>query len=71
VQIRRRHLVSLGKKHKLHIVDEIEDGVVHLFCLQQMYEESVEENVPLTLDERDRICKRCMARAQRILTGRY
>jgi len=70
VRIRRRHLVSKGKKLKLHIVEEVEEDVVHVFCLEPFYEEEVIENIPLSLDVRPRICKRCLSRAEKMRRGR-
>lgn len=65
MRIRRRHLISKGKKLRLHIVEEVEEDVVHVFCLEPFYEDDVVENIPLTLDVRSRICKRCLAYAEK------
>jgi hypothetical protein len=61
IRIRKRDLISTGKKKKLHIVDEVENGTVHVLCLAQIYEEEVVERISPSLAAKGRLCKRCQA----------
>jgi hypothetical protein len=61
VRIRKRDLISTGKGKKLHIVEGVENGMVHVMCLAHIYEDEVVERISPSLAAKGRLCKRCQA----------
>jgi len=61
IRIRKRDLISTGKGKKLHIVEGVENGMVHVLCCAHIYEDNVVERMSPSLAVRGRVCRRCQA----------